>query len=178
MEDFNFKSFLLNENKVYLAQEIGDILNSVQELNDEVDKIGTRNLVRYTQVIINKARGILQGHWGDENRKWLTRLQKCAVALAKAIDENDNTEEVLKSVQSEVESMLKKMGVPFNTISPSNQPQQQDKSATTAAVPTQIGGEAPAGQAAPSLEPEPAGQEGMPAPTTGAVNQMPDNLGL
>ena len=70
MANFNFRTFVMNENKVYLAKEIGDVLNSAQELSDEVNKIGTRNLVRYGQIIVNKARGILQGHWGNENRKY------------------------------------------------------------------------------------------------------------
>ncbi len=163
MDDFNFKSFLLNENKVYLAQEIGDVLNSVQDLNDEVEKIGTRNLVRFSQIIVNKCRGILQGHWGDENKKWLKKLQRCAVALAKAIDENDNTEEVLKSIQNEIEGMLKKMGVPFNTISPSSQPEAGSEEKTTA-------------PANPEAAAEPA--SGFAAPSTAPVTQMPDNLGL
>ena len=43
MTNFNFRTFVMNENKVYLAKEIGDVLNSAQELPDEVNKIGTRN---------------------------------------------------------------------------------------------------------------------------------------
>lgn len=116
MTDFNFRTFVLNENKVYLAKEIGDVLNSSQELSDEVDKIGTRNLVRYGQIIVNKSRGILQGHWGNENRKFLKVLQRCAVALAKAIEENDNIEDVLKKIISNLQQVIKKMGVPINSF--------------------------------------------------------------
>jgi hypothetical protein len=110
MTDFNFREFVLNENKVYLAKEIGDVLNSSQELSDEVNKIGTRNLVRYAQIIVNKSRGILQGHWGNENRKFLKGLQKCAVSLAKSIDENDNIE----------------MGVPINAFQITEKPKEME----------------------------------------------------
>jgi len=178
MEDFNFKSFLLNENKVYLAQEIGDVLNSVQDLNDEVEKIGTRNLVRFSQIIVNKCRGILQGHWGDENKKWLLKLQKCAVALAKAIDENDNTEETLKSIQSEVEGMLNKMGVPFNKISQSSSPKPADAGQGVSPVPPSVSGESPPTPPDASIAPETPEASGFAAPSNAAVSQQPNNLGL
>jgi hypothetical protein len=122
MTDFNFREFVLNENKVYLAKEIGDVLNSAQELSDEVNKIGTRNLTRYSQIIVNKSRGILQGHWGNENRKFLKTLQKCAVALAKSIDENDNIEEVLKSTIEALQKVVGKMGVPINAFQITQKP--------------------------------------------------------
>lgn len=127
MTDFNFRTYVLNENKVYLAKEIGDVLNSSQELSDEVDKIGTRNLVRYGQIIVNKCRGILQGHWGNENRKFLKTLQKCAVALANAIDENDNIEDVLKSTISELQNVVNKMGVPINAFQTTEKPSEIEK---------------------------------------------------
>lgn len=127
MTDFNFRTYVLNENKVYLAKEIGDILNSSQELADEVNKIGTRNLVRYGQIIVNKARGILQGHWGNENRKFLKSLQKCAVALAKSIDENDNIEEVLKSTIDTLQKVITKMGVPVNAFQITEKPPETEK---------------------------------------------------
>jgi hypothetical protein len=126
MTDFNFREFVLNENKVYLAKEIGDILNSSQELSDEVNKIGTRNLVRYAQIIVNKSRGILQGHWGNENRKFLKGLQKCAVSLAKSIDENDNIEEVLKSTIDTLQKVVTKMGVPVNAFQITEKPKEME----------------------------------------------------
>ena len=126
MTDFNFREFVLNENKVYLAKEIGDVLNSSQELSDEVNKIGTRNLVRYGQIIVNKSRGILQGHWGNENRKFLKTLQKCAVALAKSIDENDNIEEVLKSTIEALKKVINKMGIPINAFQITEKPAETE----------------------------------------------------
>lgn len=126
MTNFDFKTYVLNENKVYLAKEIGDVLNSAQELSDEVNKIGTRNLVRYGQIIVNKARGILQGHWGNENRKFLKSLQKCAVALAKSIDENDNMEEVLKSTIDALQNVINKMGVPVNAFEITEKPPEME----------------------------------------------------
>ena len=127
MTDFNFREYVLNENKVYLAKEIGDVLNSTQELSDEVNKIGTRNLVRYSQIIVNKCRGILQGHWGNENRKFLKVLQRCAVALAKSIDESDDFEATIKKVISNLQARIKKMGVPINAFQVSPQPEKSEK---------------------------------------------------
>mgnify|MGYP006288479705 FL=1 len=127
MTNFNFRTFVMNENKVYLAKEIGDVLNSAQELSDEVNKIGTRNLVRYGQIIVNKARGILQGHWGNENKKFLIQLQKCAVALAKSIDENDNIEDILKSTIDALQQVVNKMGVPVNAFQVTQKPPETEK---------------------------------------------------
>lgn len=126
MTNFNFRTYVLNENKVYLAKEIGDVLNSSQELADEVNKIGTRNLVRYSQIIVNKCRGILQGHWGNENRKFLKSLQKCAIALAKSIDENDNIENVLKSTIAVLQQVVNKMGVPVNAFQITKKPAEME----------------------------------------------------
>ena len=114
MTNFNFRTYVLNENKVYLAKEIGDVLNSSQELADEVNKIGT-------------CRGILQGHWGNENRKFLKSLQKCAIALAKSIDENDNIENVLKSTIAALQQVVNKMGVPVNAFQITKKPAEMEK---------------------------------------------------
>ena len=58
----NFKEFILNENKQFFATQCGDILNAIQNLEEEADYIGTRNLVRYSQNIANNIRNLIHSH--------------------------------------------------------------------------------------------------------------------
>lgn len=43
-------------------------------------------------------------------------MQKVGVALAKALEENDNLEQTIGSCISEIEATLKKMNVPVNNL--------------------------------------------------------------
>jgi hypothetical protein len=56
----SFKSFLINETQVYLAQKVGDILAAVQELRDDSQNMGTRDLTNYSMRIVNLIRRVGQ----------------------------------------------------------------------------------------------------------------------
>lgn len=114
--ELDFKTFVLKENRVFLGKEISELLTSLQEIQDEAKKIGTKNLVRFTEKIVNQIRSLLGGHWVDDDYKFLKGMQKVGVALAKAIDDNDNLEEVIASSVSEIQAILKKMNVPLNDL--------------------------------------------------------------
>lgn len=112
----NFKSFLVNENKYYLAQKSGDLLSAVQELGEDAPNLGNRALIRITQGVINQIRRILHGRWDDEDAQYLKTLQKIGVALCKAIDEKEDIAEVVASAQQELEKMMDDMEVPINSV--------------------------------------------------------------
>lgn len=108
-----FKYFLLNENSVYLGQKMGDILNAIQELSQEGDHMGKRQLVKHTENIVSMIRRILHSSWPKKNQQHLKGLQKVGVALAKAIEEEGQLSDILKSSDQELQSILNDMKVPI-----------------------------------------------------------------
>lgn len=112
----DFRDFILNENKTYLSQTLGDILSAMQELEQHKSNIGTRQLVGDTERIINQLRKILHGNWSKKELKYLKSVQKAAVALAKAIDEKDSLPEVLGAATGELQDLMARLGEPVNTL--------------------------------------------------------------
>ncbi len=117
-----FKVFLLNESKEYLAQKIGDVLSALQSLEGDSRNMGNRQLVRTADHIVNQMRRVLGGRWSKQEQKYLLELQRAAVALAKAVDENAKMAEVIASVKGAVESLVGKMGVPVNQLAGGDEP--------------------------------------------------------
>jgi len=120
MEQFRY--FLLNESKQYLGQRAGDILTALQNLHEDAASMGNRALIRASTGIVNQIRRILHGRWDDEDVQHLKSLQKIGVALMKAIDENDDLQEVVASSVSEMEGMLDKLQVPINSLGNEDKP--------------------------------------------------------
>ncbi len=109
-----FKSFLLTEGHEYLAHRIGDILTSVHELVSAGKQVGTRQLVRQSELIVNQIRKVLHSSWGRGDIKHLKKLQKCGVAIMKSIEEGGELADTLNSVRGEIEKVVEKMGMPIN----------------------------------------------------------------
>lgn len=124
---FQFKDFLISENKYYLGQKSGDLLSAMQELSDDSPNIGNREMIRATQGLINQIRRILHSRWDDEDLKYLKTLQKIGVALCKAIDEKEDIATIVSSAQKELEEMINDMEVPVNNMGSEDEagPQQQ-----------------------------------------------------
>lgn len=97
INDINFKDFILNENKVLLAQKVGDILSALQDLNDNMKSIGTRMAVRNIENIVNQIRKILKTKWPDRDQNHIKNLQKCGVFLMKNIEEKNDLEFAIKT---------------------------------------------------------------------------------
>lgn len=116
----DLKDFLINENKAYLGQRIGDILSAVQDLEQNKGGMGTRQLVANSDRIVGQFRKILHGNWSKKEEKWLKQIQKIAVALAKSIEDKDDLENTLSSVSHEIEDLMSKMNVPVNSLASSD----------------------------------------------------------
>jgi hypothetical protein len=126
-----FKEFLLNENKSYLAQKIGDILTASQELRDDVKNMGSRDIIRFTERIINQIRRILHSNWTKEELKTLKGLQKIGVSLSKGIEEKDNLPEVISGATALLEKLSSDMGQPINKIASNQEDETQQDDTTT-----------------------------------------------
>lgn len=111
-----FKNFILNEQKVYLSQNIGDILSVTQELKDDSGNMGARDLSRRSEKIVNQIRRILHSNWSKENLKYLKPLQKAGVALMKAVKEKGDLPGTISGVASSLEKLVQDMGTVVNKI--------------------------------------------------------------
>lgn len=116
-KDIGFKYFLLNEDKVYLGQKIGDILNALQELVENGKAIGARQLVKNSEAIVNQIRRILHSEWQKEDEKYLKSLQKIGVSIMRAIDEKDDLNSILAGASSALEKVQGDLGTPINSLS-------------------------------------------------------------
>jgi alpha-ketoglutarate-dependent taurine dioxygenase len=119
-----FKQYLISEGQSFFAQKIGDILEALQDLSDNSKNIGTRQLIRYSEEIVNHMRIILHTHWGKEEEKYLRTLQKIGVAIMRAIDEKDDLPEILVSATQEMQTLMSDLGVPMHNLGSDNEGQQ------------------------------------------------------
>jgi len=110
----NFKEFFFLESKQFFATQCGDILNAIQNLEEESEYIGTRNLVKYSQNIANNIRNLIHSHWKEDLEDHLKTLQKTGVAILKAIEESSDLLEIIKSTRAVLEELVKKLGMPIN----------------------------------------------------------------
>lgn len=111
-----FKTFLLTEEKVYLGQRIGDVLNALQELTDHAPNMGKRHLMRIIVNIVKQIRRILHGNWSYDEEKYLKELQKIGVALMKGLDSKDDLIQVVSNCTDACEKLSDKLDTPINNL--------------------------------------------------------------
>lgn len=112
----NFKEFIINENTVYLTGRIGDILNSIQDLIDNLENIGSRDSTRAAENIVREIRRIIRSKVPNEQIKYLKTLQKCGASIMKSVEEKNNLNIVLNSCVKEIEKVLNDLELPINKI--------------------------------------------------------------
>ena len=168
-DSLTFKFFLLNEDKVYLGHRVGDILNALQELVENGKAMGTRQLVKNSDSIVNQIRRILHSDWQKEEEKYLKTMQKVAVAIMRAIDEKDDLESILSSASDELQKVQKDLGTPMQDLGAPEGEEASDEPEQASTVPPEgkddKKGKPQPQQAPPGVAP-PAGSppEGPPQP--------------
>lgn len=111
-----FKLFVINEEKSFLGHKVGDILTSVQDLQSDMENLGTRHLSRFAEEIVNQIRKILHDNWSPKTQKHLKDLQRIAVALQKTIDDKGDVREILPAIVKSLEDLSGKIGVKINNL--------------------------------------------------------------
>ena len=106
-----FKQFLLNENKAYFAQRVGDLLSAMQNIEEDIEQIGSRRLNVLAENIVNRIRRILHTSWTSEEKSHLPILQKIGVHLMKTIEEKGDIKESFLSCTRELEQLSSKIGL-------------------------------------------------------------------
>ena len=118
-----FGYFLLNEEKSYLGHKVGDVLTSLQDLQSDMENLGSRQLTRFGEDIVNQIRKILHSRWNQKHQNKLKELQKIAVAIQKTIDDRGDLREILPSAAQALERLSGKLGVKVNDLDAPEMPE-------------------------------------------------------
>ena len=155
-----FREFVLNENKAYLGQRIGDILNALQDMEENKEGLGARQMVTDAERIVNQIRRILHTNWPQDQQKNLEALQKSGVGIMRAIEDKDDLSNVLPTVTQEIEKLMGDMGTPVQQLAT---PEGAEPSEEAPENISPSAGEAP--PEAPPEEPTPEPTEPPPGTT-------------
>jgi len=179
MSNIRFKEFLLNEEKSYLSQRVGDILTALHDLEEDIDNLGSRHVNRMAESIVNQIRRILHSNWSEKQMKYLKPLQKAGVAIMKAIEDKGDIKGILASATKEIEELSSKLGIPVSDIGndvkgepavleeppKEEEPQQQDQSGLE--QPSEPPVDPSMAGAQPGMMPEPTMPPNVPMPGQG-----------
>jgi hypothetical protein len=157
-----FKQFILNEATAYLGQKVGDILTAAQELRDDANNMGTRDLTRFAERIVNQIRRILHSNWPREEKKHLLSLQKVGVALMKSIEDKDDLPGTIAGSVTALEKLVADLGIPIHKLATSDKAPEEDDSGVD---------KSQKNQAAPPPKPATIDKAGPVAPPTGGAGQ-------
>jgi hypothetical protein len=111
-----FKSFLFLEQKVYLSERIGDVLTGLQKLNNDIENMGKRHIMRIIDKIVARIRKILHGNWSYEEDRYLKELQKIGVSLMKGLDNKQDLVQLVTNCTDATEKLLDKLEKPINNV--------------------------------------------------------------
>jgi pyruvate/2-oxoglutarate dehydrogenase complex dihydrolipoamide acyltransferase (E2) component len=111
-----FGNFLLNEERGHLGHQINDVLTGMQDLQNDMENMGTRHLNRLADQVVNQIRKILHGEWAARNHQHLEDLQKIAVAIKKTIEEKGDLKEVLPAAVQAAQKLAGELGVKVNDL--------------------------------------------------------------
>jgi hypothetical protein len=111
-----FKNFILTEQKDYLANRVNDVLTGVHELLAAKKQMGAKQMVRNAEDVANQIRKILHTSWPRSEYKHLKVLQKCGVALMRAIEDKGDLSDIFNSVRSELEKLSHRLRTPVNKL--------------------------------------------------------------
>lgn len=168
----DFKGFLLNEDKAYLGQRIGYVLDALHDLSDNMQAMGTRQQVKNAEAVVHQIRRILHSGWREEEEKYLKKLQKAAVAIMRAIEEKDDLPSIVQGATAEIEKVQGDLGTPIHSLGTPEQEEEAPSESPDSGVSEPQGKEdqqnqqqpAPPPGAAPGEMPPPGGQPGTQPP--------------
>jgi uncharacterized protein YydD (DUF2326 family) len=111
-----FENFLLNEDKNYLGNKVSDILSALQDIQGDIDNLGSRHLSKLAEGVINQIRTILHSNWNLKNIKYLKELQKIGVFISKTIEEKGDLKQTIPAATKALEELAGKIGAKINDL--------------------------------------------------------------
>ena len=161
----DFRDYLLNEDRAYFGERIGDLLNAVQDLVDNGASMGTRQLVKKSEGIVNQIRRIVHTNWPKKEEKNLEKLQDIGCAISRAIEEKDDLINVLTSIKGSLEELSADLGMPVQQSGEGEKPEEEEPEESQSPEPTPQQSQPPQQpqqQPPPNMGAPPGGQPGMP----------------
>ena len=176
-----FREFVLNENKAYLGQRIGDILNALQDMEENKEGLGARQMVTDAERIVNQIRRILHTNWPQDQQKNLEALQKSGVGIMRAIEDKDDLSNVLPTVTQEIEKLMGDMGTPVQQLATPEGAESSEEAPETISpsageTPPEAPPEAPPEEPTPEPTEPPPGTTPPPAPPAPPVEPTPQPM--
>ena len=114
---YSFEAFLINEGRAYLGEKIGDLLTSLQNLQDDADGMTKHAIERALLRDVGHIRRILRGRWDDVDRPHLELIQKVGNGIMLGLEETDgDLPELVASAVAELESLAGKLEEPLNSL--------------------------------------------------------------
>ena len=161
-----FKDYLINEEKSHLGKRVNNILPAAQELQGDIENLGSRKVNKFADELVDQVRSIIRDQWTPRQKKHLENLVKIGVALKKSIEEKDveyDVKEIFPSVVQELESIATKLGVKVNALT--GPPEEVEASPEMAGMPPEV----PPEEVPPETAEIPPEMAGMPPEAAGAV---------
>jgi hypothetical protein len=118
----SFQEYLLNEDRAHLGHKVGDVLTAAQDLEEDLENIGARQVMRMSDAIVAQIRRVLHQQWEPIQHDYLTDLQAVAVMIKKAIEEKKNKgttfdlKETISMAIKQLEAISQKLGQPVNKV--------------------------------------------------------------
>ena len=110
-----FRRYVLREQNEFLGRQVGDILSALQSLSDDSASLGSRQMVRVADQIVDDMRRVLKGRWPAEEYQSLEELQKVAVFLKKSCDTNAKPlPDVVRACKAAVQALAGRLGTTLN----------------------------------------------------------------
>ena len=125
-DEMGFKDFLINEEKNYLGTKVGYVVSAAQDLQGDMQNLGSRHLNRLAEKIVNQIRKILHGSWSPKQQNHLKGLQKIAIAIQKTIDDRGDLKEILPAATAELEKVSAALGAKVNNLDAPDEMEGED----------------------------------------------------
>lgn len=170
-----FREYLLNEDSAYLNQKIGDILSILHATEEDKDGLGSRDISKDAQKVINQIKPILNAPKSPKDVK--KALQKVAVALSKTMEDSNGDEllDIMSKSSKIIQNLLSDIGAPIQDLGTPPEaevPQQDQDSALQPPVEPEKPQEPPVDPQQPQ-QPQPQQQPPVDPQQPQQVQQMP-----
>lgn len=112
-----FKDFLNESTDNYLNVKVGDILNALQNISEDMGVLGKKDSTTALVSVVNQIRPLLKS---SLDKKHLVTLQRIAVHLMKSIENNFELKPVVDSCIESLKDILTGSKLPINKINKVN----------------------------------------------------------
>lgn len=105
----SFRNYVIKEERLHLVDEVRSVLEAFMRLEKDIRQLGARQAVKAADEVVGLARQVLGMWWRQEDMPLLEELQKAAVAVAKAADENQDLSQTVAGARQLLDKAVQSM---------------------------------------------------------------------